>query len=98
MTSFEPALNPVLEVEPDLVHHCPEAALLVALDATLAAVESTLWDEHRPESELLLDLNTQPGTACLTAHMVVFGTSQLRHLLRLHLTEIKRVFPFHFPY
>lgn len=85
--------QPILRLDTELIQHCSEMSLLVTLDAALAAVEATLWEQHHPESELLLDPQHTPEPACLTAHLVASSATRLRHLLRLHLAEIKRVFP-----
>jgi hypothetical protein len=84
---------PALDIDEDLFHHFADVPSVVVLDAALATTAAVLWEEHRPEPELLLDPDHCPEPACLTTHMVLSCISELRHLLRLHLTEMKRTLP-----
>lgn len=82
-----------LEVDDNLMQLSADVPLLVVLDAALATVTTVVWDEHRPEPELLLDAGHVPEPACMTSHLLIVHIKQLRHLLRLHLAEMKRVLP-----
>jgi hypothetical protein len=83
----------VLEVDDELLHQFPDVPPIVLLDAVLATVAVVVWEEHRPEPLLLLDPDHVPETACLTSHLIIEHIRDLRHLLRLHLAEMKRVLP-----
>jgi hypothetical protein len=85
--------SPPLYLDEDLLHHFADTAPMVVLDAALAAAAAVLWDEHQPEPELLLDPDHFPESACLTSHLVISHIAELRHLLRLHLAEMKRALP-----
>lgn len=82
-----------LEVDENLLQLSADVPLLVILDAALATAATVIWDEHCPEPELLLDRDHVPEPACLTSHLLIVHINELRHLLRLHLTEMKRVLP-----
>ena len=86
-------LPPPLKLDNDLLHHFADTAPIVVLDAALASAAAVLWDEHQPEPELLLDPDHFPESACMTSHMVISHIAELRHLLRLHLAEMKRTLP-----
>jgi len=83
---------PPLEVD-ELLHQFPDVPPIVMLDAALATVAAVVWEEHRPEPLLLLDPDHIPETACLTSHLLIERIRELRHLLRLHLAEMRRVLP-----
>ncbi len=85
--------TPALEVDDELLHQFPDVPPIVMLDAALAMVAVVVWEEHRPEPLLLLDPDHVPETACLTSHLIIERIRDLRHLLRLHLAEMKRVLP-----
>jgi hypothetical protein len=82
-----------LEVDDHLMQLSADVPPIVMLDAALATVATVVWDEHCPEPELLLDPDHVPETACLTSHLIIERIRELRHLLRLHLAEMKRVLP-----
>ena len=84
---------PELDINEALFHHFADVPSIVVLDAALSTAAAVLWEEHRPEPELLLDPDHFPEPACLTTHLVLSCISELRHLLRLHLTEMKRTLP-----
>lgn len=84
---------PPLDVRDELLHQFADVPPIVILDAALATVSAVVWEEHRPEPALLLDSDYVPETACLTSHLIITCIKELRHLLRLHLTEMKRVLP-----
>ncbi len=82
-----------LEVDQNLMQLSADVPLLVVLDVALVTAATVIWDEHRPEPELLLDAGHVPEPACLTSHLLIAHINELRHLLRLHLAEMKRVLP-----
>ena len=82
-----------LEVDQNLMQLSADVPLLVVLDGALATAATVIWDEHCPEPELLLDRDHVPEPACMTSHLLIVQIKQLRHLLRLHLAEMKRVLP-----
>ena len=82
-----------LEVDENLLQLSADVPLLVILDAALATAATVIWDEHCPEPELLLDRDHVPEPACMTSHLLIVHIEQLRHLLRLHLAEMRRVLP-----
>jgi hypothetical protein len=84
---------PELAISEALFHQFADVPSIVVLDAALATAAAVLWEEHRPEPELLLDSEHFPEPACMTTHMVLSCISELRHLLRLHLAEMKRTLP-----
>lgn len=84
---------PTLEIDDDLFHHFPDVPPIVVLDAALATVAAVIWEEHLPEPALLLDPDHLPEPACMTSHLVITCIGELRHLLRLHLAEMKRALP-----
>jgi len=84
---------PALDVHDELLPQFADVPPIVMLDAALATVAAVVWEEHRPEPLLLLDPDHIPETACLTSHLLIERIRELRHLLRLHLTEMKRVLP-----
>ncbi len=77
----------------ELLHQFADVPPIVMLDAALATVSAVVWEEHQPEPLLLLDSDHIPETACLTSHLIIERIRELRHLLRLHLAEMKRVLP-----
>jgi len=82
-----------LDVDEHLMQLSADVPLLVILDSALATAATVIWDEHCPEPELLLDCDNVPEPACMTSHLLIVHIEQLRHLLRLHLAEMKRVLP-----
>lgn len=84
---------PPFDVGDELLHHFADVPPIVILDAALATVATVVWEEHRPEPLLLLDPDHVPETACLTSHLIIERIRELRHLLRLHIAEMKRVLP-----
>lgn len=84
-----------LDIDDDLMHQSADVPPIVVLDTALATVAAVVWEEHRPEPLLLLDPDHVPETACLTSHLIIEHIMALRHLLRLHLAEMKRVLPSH---
>jgi hypothetical protein len=84
---------PPLDVDDELLHHFADVPPIVMLDTALATVAAVVWEEHRPEPSLLLDPDHVPETACLTSHLIVECIKELRHVLRLHLAEMKRALP-----
>jgi hypothetical protein len=84
---------PVLDIDDDLLHQFADVPPIVMLDAALATVAAVISEEHQPEPLLLLDPDHIPETACLTSHLLIERIRELRHLLRLHLAEMKRVLP-----
>lgn len=84
---------PALAIDEDLFRHFADVPPIVVLDAALATAAAVIWEEHRPEPALLLDSEHLPEPACMTSHLVVTRINELRHLLRLHLAEMKRALP-----
>jgi len=85
--------TPSLDVDDELLHQFADVPPIVILDAALDTVATVVWEEHRPEPSLLLDPDHVPETACLTSHLIIARIKELRHLLRLHLAEMKRALP-----
>ena len=77
----------------ELLHQFADVPPIVMLDTALATVATVVWEEHRPEPSLLLDPDYIPEPACMTSHLLIARIKELRHLLRLHLAEMKRVLP-----
>lgn len=73
-----------------LLQHFPEATTLAILDAALAATELTLGEEHPAVQGLLFDPGHELPSTLLTAHLLMARTSELRHLLRLYSTAVRR--------
>jgi len=73
-----------------VLRHFPEAAVLVVLDAALAATELALRVEHPAVDELPLDPQHEIAPSLLTAHLVLSRSAELRHLLKLYFAAVQR--------
>jgi hypothetical protein len=76
--------------DPRLLHHFPEAALLAALDATLAAAELALREEHPTVDDLPWDPEHDVPPSLVTAHLIITRTIELRALLDLYRAAVLR--------
>ena len=72
------------------LHHFPEAAVLVVLDAALAATELALRVEHPAVDDLPFDAQQEIAPSLLTAHLVLTRSAELRHLLQLYSAAVLR--------
>ena len=73
-----------------VLHQFPEAAVLVVLDAALAATELALRVEHPAVDELPFDVLHEIAPSLLTAHLVLSRSAELRHLLQLYSAAVLR--------
>jgi hypothetical protein len=76
--------------DPTVVHHFPEATALALLDAALAVVELSLRAEHPAVDDVPLDPDHDLVPSLLTAHLIVSRCSELRSLLDLYATALRR--------
>ncbi len=73
-----------------VLHQFPEAAVLVVLDAALAATELALRVEHPTVDDLPFDPQHEIAPSLLTAHLVLSRSAELRHLLQLYSAAVLR--------
>jgi hypothetical protein len=73
-----------------VLQHFPEAAVLVVLDAALAATELALRVEHPAVDDLPFDASHEIAPSLLTAHLVLSRSAELRHLLQLYSAAVLR--------
>ncbi|MEO7032991.1 MAG: hypothetical protein ABI548_04065 [Polyangiaceae bacterium] len=73
-----------------VLHQFPEAAVLLVLDAALAATELALRVEHPTVDDLPFDPQHEIAPSLLTAHLVLSRSAELRHLLQLYSAAVLR--------
>ncbi len=86
-------MTPVITIETldeRVLHHFPEAAVLVVLDAALQAAELALRVEHPAVDELPFDAMHEIAPSLLTAHLVLSHSAELRHLIQLYSAAVLR--------
>lgn len=86
-------MTPVITIElldERVLQHFPEAAVLVVLDAALAATELALRVEQPAVDDLPFDASHEIAPSLLTAHLVLSRSAELRLLLQLYSAAVLR--------
>lgn len=75
--------------DPRLLHHFPEAALLAVLDASLAATEIVLREEHPTVDDVPFDAEHDVPPSLVTAHLIITRATELRELVGLYSAAVR---------